>query len=181
MFTLFVLVFVIYISSGIILVYGIWQKQLDLKLLIVPYFAWGVYIMTNIFNLFGEYRKEKLAHSEDLVNKVFNKWFTNPLEYKPYFERRNSKNEESKELIDEKYKGLAIEHLQDKEYLSIRKAWESRIISKKEYSTKTAKLWENIEHRVKENIPVEFIEWNGIGTCPSTYYLPIIYLTVRFR
>lgn len=110
-------------------------------------------------------------HSQDLVNEVFNKWFNHPLEYKPYFERRNSKNEESKELIDEKYKGMVIEHLQDKEYLSVRKAWESRTNSKKDYSTKTAKLWEDIKQKVKENIPAEFIKWDEIGTRPSTCYV----------
>ncbi len=74
MLILFVLVFVFYISSWIILIYGILEKCFNLAvlaLLITPLTVWGVHIMTHIFNLFDEFRKEELAHSENLVKDIF--------------------------------------------------------------------------------------------------------------
>lgn len=71
LYTLFVMLIVIYISSWAILIYGILQKNLDLTFLIMPLVAWGGIIVVNIFTLLKDAYKEELSHSEKLVKEIF--------------------------------------------------------------------------------------------------------------
>ena len=150
-----ILVFIvtIFISTGVVLFYGISQTSLDLKFLIVPYFAVGGYIMATLFNAifnpFGELEKEQLAHSKKLVEEVFKKTITNgKIVYdKDRIHITNMKWAETSPMF-----AHAIQHLNHKKH---KKTWQAYIDSKKYSELLINKIISKIEkyrETVKHNL-----------------------------